>query len=99
MERQLSASLFGPMNVTRAVLPVMRKQRSGHIVTISSTAGLVGFEFGSAYAASKFGVEGWMESLQGEVAPFGINTTIINPAIFSYRTPHGAIDELRGTLH
>ena len=82
MERQLSASLFGPMNVTRAVLPVMRKQRSGHIITISSTAGLVGFEFGSAYAASKFGVEGWMESLQGEVAPFGINTTIINPGFF-----------------
>jgi NAD(P)-dependent dehydrogenase (short-subunit alcohol dehydrogenase family) len=82
MERQLSASLFGPMNVTRAVLPVMRKQRSGHIVTISSTAGHVGFEFGSAYAASKFGVEGWMESLQGEVAPFGINTTIVNPGFF-----------------
>jgi NAD(P)-dependent dehydrogenase (short-subunit alcohol dehydrogenase family) len=82
MERQLSASLFGPMNVTRAVLPVMRKQRSGHIITISSTAGLVGFEFGSAYAASKFGVEGWMESLQGEVAPFGINTTIVNPGFF-----------------
>ncbi len=82
MERQLSASLFGPMNVTRAVLPVMRKQRSGHIITISSTAGLVGFEFGSAYAASKFGVEGWMESLHGEVAPFGINTTIINPGFF-----------------
>jgi len=82
MQRQLSASLFGPMNVTRAVLPVMRKQRSGHIVTISSTAGLVGFEFGTAYAASKFGVEGWMESLQGEIAPFGIHTTIVNPGFF-----------------
>ena len=82
MERQLAASLFGPMNVTRAVLPVMRKQRSGHIITISSTAGLVGFEFGAAYAASKFGVEGWMESLAVEVAPFGINTTIINPGFF-----------------
>src|SRR5580658_3959358 len=54
MERQLSTSLIGPMNVTRAVLPVMRKQRSGLIITISSTAGLIGFEFGSAYAASKF---------------------------------------------
>jgi NAD(P)-dependent dehydrogenase (short-subunit alcohol dehydrogenase family) len=82
MERQLSASLFGPMNVTRAVLPVMRKQCSGHVITISSTAGLVGFEFGSAYAASKFGVEGWMESLQGEIAPFGIKTTIVNPGFF-----------------
>jgi len=82
MERQLAASLFGPMNVTRAVLPVMRKQRAGHIISISSTAGLVGFEFGSAYAASKFGVEGWMESLHAEVAPFGIATTIVNPGFF-----------------
>src|SRR5580765_4259234 len=82
MEQQLSASLLGPMNVTRAVLPVMRKQRSGHIISISSTAGLVGFEFGTAYAASKFGIEGWMESLQAEVAPFGIHTTIVNPGFF-----------------
>jgi NAD(P)-dependent dehydrogenase (short-subunit alcohol dehydrogenase family) len=82
MERQLAASLMGPMNVTRAVLPVMRKQRSGLIVTISSTAGLTGFEFGTAYAASKFGVEGWMDSLHAEVAPFGIATTIVNPGFF-----------------
>jgi NAD(P)-dependent dehydrogenase (short-subunit alcohol dehydrogenase family) len=70
------------MNVTRAVLPVMRKQRSGHIISISSAAGLVGFEFCSAYAASKFGLEGWMESLHPEVAPFGITTTIVNPGFF-----------------
>jgi NAD(P)-dependent dehydrogenase (short-subunit alcohol dehydrogenase family) len=82
IERQLTTSLIGPMNVTRAVLPVMRKQRSGHIISISSTAGLVGFEFGTAYAASKFGLEGWMQSLRAEVAPFGINTTIVNPGFF-----------------
>jgi NAD(P)-dependent dehydrogenase (short-subunit alcohol dehydrogenase family) len=82
IERQLATSLLGPMNLTRAVLPVMRKQRSGHIISISSTAGLVGFEFCSAYAASKFGLEGWMESLQPEVAPFGIHTTIVNPGFF-----------------
>jgi NAD(P)-dependent dehydrogenase (short-subunit alcohol dehydrogenase family) len=82
MERQLTTSLIGPMNVTRAVLPVMRKQRSGHIISISSTAGLVGFAFGTAYAASKFGVDGWMESLAAEVAPFGIATTIVNPGFF-----------------
>ena len=82
IERQLATLLIGPMNVTRAVLPVMRKQRSGHIVTISSTAGLVGFAFCSAYAAAKFGVEGWMESLQQEVAPFGVTTTIVNPGFF-----------------
>ena len=60
----------------------MRKQRSGLIISISSTAGLVGFEFGTAYAASKFGLEGWMESLHAEVAPFGITTTIVNPGFF-----------------
>ena len=80
--RQLSTSLVGPMNVTRAVLPVMRKQRSGLIITISSTAGLIGFEFGTAYAASKFGLEGWMQSLQAEVEPFGINTITVNPGFF-----------------
>ena len=82
MERQITTSLIGPMNVTRAVLPVMRKQRSGLIMTISSTAGLTGFEFGTAYAASKFGLEGWMQSLQAEVEPFGIDTIIVNPGFF-----------------
>src|SRR5438132_2439414 len=82
IERQLATSLMGPMNVTGAVLPVMRKQRSGSIISISSAAGLVGFEFCTAYAASKFGLEGWMESLHAEVAPFGITTTIVNPGFF-----------------
>src|SRR6201997_400615 len=77
-DRQLSVSLIGPMYVTRAVLPVMRKQHAGHIISISSSAGLAaGFDFVSAYAASKFGLEGWMESLRAEIAPFGIATTIV----------------------
>src|SRR5205809_5308396 len=82
IERQLGTLLIGPMNVTRAILPIMRKQRSGHIISISSTAGLVGFAFCSAYAAAKFCLEGWMESLQQEVAPFSITTTIDNPGFF-----------------
>ncbi len=82
MERQITVSLIGPMNVTRAVLPVMRRQRSGHVVTISSSAGFAGFEYGTAYAASKFGVDGWMESLAPEIAPFGIHTTVVNPGFF-----------------
>src|SRR5437660_6008242 len=82
IDRQLGTLLIGPMNVTRAVLPVMRQQRAGHIISISSTAGLVGFAFNSAYAAAKFGMEGWMESLAPEVAPFGISTTIVNPGFF-----------------
>ena len=108
--QQLATSLIGSMNVTRAVLPVMRKQRSGHIISISSSAGLAaGFEFVSAYAASKFGLEGWMESLQAEVAPFGIHTTIVNPGFFrtellserstNYAEPSIAdYDERRGPL-
>jgi NAD(P)-dependent dehydrogenase (short-subunit alcohol dehydrogenase family) len=82
MKRQIATSLLGPMNVTRAVLPVMRRQRSGHVVTISSSAGFAGFEFGTAYAASKFGVDGWMESLAPEVEPFGIHVTVVNPGFF-----------------
>lgn len=82
IELQIATSLFGPMKVTRAVLPVMRSQKSGHIITISSTAGLVGYEFCSAYAASKFGVDGWMESLQAEISAFDISTTIVNPGFF-----------------
>jgi NAD(P)-dependent dehydrogenase (short-subunit alcohol dehydrogenase family) len=109
-ERQLGASLIGPMNVTRAILPVMRKQRSGHVISISSSAGLAaGYDFVSAYAASKFGLEGWMESLQAEVAPLGINTTIVNPGFIrtellteqstNYAEPSIAdYDERRGPL-
>jgi len=79
---QVETLLFGPMNVTRAVLPVMRAQRSGLVLTISSTAGIRGGEFLSAYAAAKFGVEGWMESLTPEVAPFGIHTMLVEPGFF-----------------
>jgi NAD(P)-dependent dehydrogenase (short-subunit alcohol dehydrogenase family) len=79
---QIETNLFGPLNLTRAVLPVMRAQRSGQVVTISSTAGLIGQEFCTAYAASKFALEGWMESLTPEVAPFGIGTTVVEPGFF-----------------
>ena len=79
---QIETTLFGPVNVTRAVLPILRTQRSGLVVTISSTAGIAGGEFLSAYAASKFGVEGWMESLAPEIAPFGIRTMIVEPGFF-----------------
>jgi NAD(P)-dependent dehydrogenase (short-subunit alcohol dehydrogenase family) len=79
---QIETTLFGPINVTRAALPVMRAQRSGLVVTISSTAGIEGGEFLTAYAASQFGVEGWMESLAPEVAPFGIRTMLVEPGFF-----------------
>jgi NAD(P)-dependent dehydrogenase (short-subunit alcohol dehydrogenase family) len=82
MRQQFETNLFGPMNVTRAVLPFMRAQRAGHVITISSTAGLVGIEFCAAYAASKFAVEGWMESLHYDVEPYNIHTTVVEPGFF-----------------
>jgi NAD(P)-dependent dehydrogenase (short-subunit alcohol dehydrogenase family) len=82
VRNQIETLLFGPMNVTRAVLPAMRKQRSGLVLTVSSTAGITGQMFCTAYAAAKFGVEGWMESLTPEIAPFGIRTMLVEPGFF-----------------
>jgi len=82
VRNQIETLLFGPMNVTRAALPVMRQQRSGLLLTISSTAGIAGGMFCTAYAAAKFGIEGWMESLTPEVAPFGIRTMLVEPGFF-----------------
>ncbi|WP_349792556.1 SDR family oxidoreductase [Xanthomonas sp. WHRI 7064] len=79
---QIETLLFGPMNVARAALPVLRKQRSGLLLTISSTAGIAGGTFCTAYAAAKFGLEGWMESLAPEIAPFGIQTMLVEPGFF-----------------
>ena len=79
---QMETNFFGPLNVTRAALPVMRRQRSGHVITFSSVAGLVGQDFTSAYSASKFALEGWMETLRHDLEPFGIATTIVEPGFF-----------------
>ncbi|CAM3333112.1 SDR family oxidoreductase [Occultella aeris] len=79
---QMETNFFGPLNVTRAILPILRQQRSGQIITITSTAGFVGGSFTSAYAASKHALEGWMESLAPEVAPFGIETMSVEPGFF-----------------
>ncbi len=79
---QVETNLFGPLNVARAVLPFMRRQRSGLVVAISSTGGIIGQEFCTAYSAAKFGIEGWIESLAPEVAPFGIHTMVVEPGFF-----------------
>ncbi|MFD3452579.1 oxidoreductase [Streptomyces sp. NPDC058691] len=77
---QVEANLYGVVNVTRAVLPVMRRRRSGHVVQISSIGGRVGGTPGlGAYQTAKFAVEGFSEVLAGEVAPFGIKVTIVEP--------------------
>ena len=102
---QVETNLFGQVNVTRAVLPVMRARRRGLVVTISSTAGIAGQPFVSAYATAKFGVEGWMESLTPEVAPFGIRTMIVEPGFFrtellteqSTKYPEPSIDDYAET--
>jgi NAD(P)-dependent dehydrogenase (short-subunit alcohol dehydrogenase family) len=82
VRNQIETLLFGPMNVTRATLPVMREKRSGLIISISSTAGISGQLFCTAYAAAKFGLEGWMESLTPEIAPYGIRTMLVEPGFF-----------------
>src|SRR3954468_8163629 len=81
-QAQVETNLFGPVNITRAVLPVMRARRRGLVVAISSVAGITGQPFVSAYATAKFGVEGLMESLTPEVAPFGIRTMLVEPGFF-----------------
>ena len=82
VRNQIETLLFGPMNVVRAALPMLRQQRSGLLLTLSSTAGISGGMFCSAYAAAKFGLEGWMDSLTPEVAPFGIQTMLVEPGFF-----------------
>lgn len=79
---QMETNFFGPLNVTRAILPVMRKQRSGQVITVTSMAGLIGQEFVAAYAASKFALEGWMESIRFDLEPFGIKTMSVEPGFF-----------------
>ncbi|MCX5497034.1 SDR family NAD(P)-dependent oxidoreductase [Kaistia dalseonensis] len=81
-EQQFATNVFGLFNVTRAVLPLMRQQRSGHIFNLSSIAGLRGGLGGSLYCASKFAIEGFSESLAQEIEPFGISVTVVEPGFF-----------------
>jgi NAD(P)-dependent dehydrogenase (short-subunit alcohol dehydrogenase family) len=82
LERQLATNFYGVVYVMRAVLPVMRQQRSGHVINISSVAGVVGFKHCAAYAASKFAVEGLSLSVAAEVERFGIKVTLVEPGFF-----------------
>lgn len=82
IQDQFATNVFGLMNVTRAVLPALRKQRSGHIFNLSSIGGLTGFAGSSLYCSSKFAVEGFSASLALELAPFGIQVTTVAPGFF-----------------
>lgn len=79
---QFSTNFYGVANVMRAVLPVMRSQRSGYIVNISSVAGAVGLKHCSAYSSAKFAVEGLSFAVAAEVEPFGIKVTVVEPGFF-----------------
>jgi NAD(P)-dependent dehydrogenase (short-subunit alcohol dehydrogenase family) len=79
---QFDTNVFGLFDMTRAVLPVMRAQRSGHVFNVSSVGGMVGGASGSIYCASKFAIEGFSESISQEVSPFGIHVTIVEPGFF-----------------
>lgn len=101
LESQLATNFYGVVNVMRAVLPVMRKQRSGHVINISSMAGVIGYKHCAAYAASKFAVEGLSLSAAAEVEQFGIKVTLVEPGFFrtdllndrNAKYPGNAIDD------
>jgi NAD(P)-dependent dehydrogenase (short-subunit alcohol dehydrogenase family) len=82
VRRMFEINFFGLANVTKAVLPLLRKQRSGHILNVASIGGLVGFPAVGFYNATKFAVDGYSESLSKELAPLGIKVTVIAPSGF-----------------
>jgi NAD(P)-dependent dehydrogenase (short-subunit alcohol dehydrogenase family) len=82
LRAQFEVNVFGLLHVTRAALPQLRRQRSGHIVQMSSLMGVVGQVGGGAYAGSKFAVEGLSQSLADEVGPLGVRVTIVEPGPF-----------------
>lgn len=82
IRQQMETNVFGTMRLTRAVLPIMRKQRSGNVIVFSSMMGLMSIPGGSVYSASKFALEGWAEGLRSELQPFGIRCMIVEPGPF-----------------
>ncbi len=82
IRRQFETNLFGAFAVTRAVLPFMRKQRSGLVMSIASLAGIVGIGMSSIYCSTKFALTGWSEALSQELAPFGIQAVVVCPGRF-----------------
>jgi NAD(P)-dependent dehydrogenase (short-subunit alcohol dehydrogenase family) len=83
LRKQFDTNFFGAASVTRALLPQMKRQGFGHIVMVSSISGRVGFPGVSSYAASKFALEGWTETLRYEMKAFGIHTVLVEPGSFA----------------
>src|SRR6516165_7000907 len=82
LRRQFDTNFFGPVAMTKAVLPIMRKQHSGHIIQVASVAGRVGNPLLSAYCSSKFALEGWSESVRMETSSLGIRIVLVEPGSF-----------------
>ncbi len=82
LREQFETNFFGAVSMTKAVLPIMRRQQSGHIIQISSIAGRCAHPVLSSYSGSKFALEGWSESLRLEMKPLGINVVLIEPGSF-----------------
>jgi NAD(P)-dependent dehydrogenase (short-subunit alcohol dehydrogenase family) len=82
VQRVFGTNVFGLLNVTRAVLPHMRRQRSGHVINISSVGGYAGYPGWGVYGATKFAVEGLSEAMTAELAPLGIHVTVVEPGFF-----------------
>jgi NAD(P)-dependent dehydrogenase (short-subunit alcohol dehydrogenase family) len=83
VKANLDTNVFGTLSVVQAALPILRAQASGHILTVSSIGGIIGFPTGGSYTASKFVIEAMSEALAAEVAAFGIKVTIIEPGHFT----------------
>lgn len=95
---QFDANVFGLFALTRAVLPVMRKARSGHVINITSVAGLIGFASSGYYSASKHAVEGWSDALALEAGPLGIHVTCVEPGPFRTEWAGRSLRQTPGTL-
>jgi NAD(P)-dependent dehydrogenase (short-subunit alcohol dehydrogenase family) len=105
---QLETNVFGAIWITQAALPFLRAQRSGHILQVTSIGGIVAFPMLGAYHASKWALEGFSQALAGELAPFGVNVTIIEPGGFTtdwagdsakHATPIADYDALRAKIN
>ena len=105
IKRQYETNVFGLLNVTRAILPFMRKERSGHIINFSSVFGFDAIPGWALYGSTKFAVEGLSKGLAAELAPFGIKVTAVEPGIFrteflsaeSYVVSENVIDDYKET--
>ncbi|QKJ87673.1 SDR family NAD(P)-dependent oxidoreductase [Paramixta manurensis] len=95
---QFDANVFGLFAMTRAVLPAMRKARKGHVINITSVAGLIGFAASGYYSASKHAVEGWSDSLAAEGEPLGIKVTCVEPGPFRTDWAGRSLHQTKSTI-